>query len=164
MFWCVCQSLYIQNVTFQSHLHLQNRPHQQRDKNNVENQRQVDWLTLCVWKHTFIDGPSKRHIHLMCLFPFCLFFSLCAHHTWDPFPNRPRLFHSTAAPDVSYIVFNIVEIFVYKVQCSLIFLWSALSLLFLPLFSSFCSLELGSPFVWIYRGLLSRWYLLSLPN
>lgn len=95
---------------------------------------------------------------------FLFFYFFSVHHTWNPIPNRTGLFHSTAAPDVSYIVFNTVEIFVYKVQCSLIFLWSALSLLFLLLFSSFCSLELGSPFVWICRGLLSRWYLFSLPN
>lgn len=37
------------------------------------------------------------------------------------FLNRAWLFHGTAAPDVSYIVFNIVEIFVYKVQWRLIF-------------------------------------------
>ena len=61
------------------------------------------------------------------------FFSLSALYMWDAVPNRAWLFHSRAAPDISYIVFNIVEIFVYKVQCHLIFLWSAPSLFSFPL-------------------------------
>lgn len=54
-----------------------------------------------------------------------LFIPFCVHHTWNPISNGARLFHTTAAPDIAYIVFNIVEIFVYKVQWRLIFLWSA---------------------------------------
>lgn len=61
------------------------------------------------------------------------------------------------APDVSYIVFNIVEIFVYKVQWRLIFLWLALSPSALFLFSSFRSRSNSGALLFEYAEDFSLW-------